>query len=203
MGARWAHKSSGDFCNTVVDLQSRNCLTQSDPNPFHSCSLLAAHTKASSGCKLRDSHNAKPIEMSANAHAEIVTSKIHKNLHEDGSKKKVHADKMSLTHVTSFFVWATNRLTSKTCDNWHHLYSTGKSISPFACRPSLHCQSTQPQHIYPSASSVQYKMVSMRSENPICAPPRLSDVSPTLPSKWFQCSSDWRWPSLVLSRKIA
>ena len=51
-------------------------------------------------------------------------------------------------------------------------------------------------------SSVQFKMVSMRSEMPICAPPRLSEVSPTLPLKRFQCLSDWRWPSLVLSRKI-
>ena len=42
----------------------------------------------------------------------------------------------------------------------------------------------------------------MRSEKPICAPPRLSEVSPTLPLKRFQCPSDWQWPSLVLSRKI-
>ena len=28
----------------------------------------------------------------------------------------------------------------------------------------------------------------------------LSEVSPTLPLKWFQCSSDWRWPSLILSK---
>ena len=39
-------------------------------------------------------------------------------------------------------------------------------------------------------SSVQFKMVSMRSEKPMCAPPRLSEVSPTLPLKQFQCSSD-------------
>ena len=30
----------------------------------------------------------------------------------------------------------------------------------------------------------------MRSEKPICAPPRLSEVSPTLPLKRFQCSDD-------------
>ncbi len=36
----------------------------------------------------------------------------------------------------------------------------------------------------------------------ICALPRLSDVSPTLPSKQFQCLSDWQWPPLILSRKI-
>ena len=53
-------------------------------------------------------------------------------------------------------------------------------------------------------SSVQFKMVSMRSVKPIqlCAPPRLSEVPPTLPLKQFQCSSDWRWSSLVLSRKV-
>ena len=43
----------------------------------------------------------------------------------------------------------------------------------------------------------------MRVEMPICAPPRLSEVSPALPLKWFRCSSDWRWPSLVLSRKTS
>ena len=32
--------------------------------------------------------------------------------------------------------------------------------------------------------------------------PRLSEVSPMSPLKWFQCSSDWWWPSLILSRKI-
>ena len=53
-----------------------------------------------------------------------------------------------------------------------------------------------------ASNSVQFKMVSMRSEKPICAPPRLSEVSPTLPLKQFHCSSDWRWPSLVLSKKI-
>ena len=39
-------------------------------------------------------------------------------------------------------------------------------------------------------SSVQFKMVYMRSEKPICAPPSLSEVSPKLPLKRFQCSSD-------------
>ena len=42
-------------------------------------------------------------------------------------------------------------------------------------------------------------MVSMRSKKPICARPYLSDVCPTLSLKWFQCSSVWRWLSLVLS----
>ena len=45
-------------------------------------------------------------------------------------------------------------------------------------------------------------MVYMRSEKPICTPSRLSEVSPTLPLKQFQCSSDWRWLSVVLSRKV-
>ena len=37
-------------------------------------------------------------------------------------------------------------------------------------------------------SSIQFKMVSMRPEKPTCAPFRLSEVSPTLSLKWFQCS---------------
>ena len=46
-------------------------------------------------------------------------------------------------------------------------------------------------------------MVSMRSGSSICAPPRLSGVSPMLPLKQFQCWSDsWRWPFLDLSRKM-
>ena len=42
-------------------------------------------------------------------------------------------------------------------------------------------------------SSVQFKTIFMRSEKPIklCASPRLSEVSPTLPLKQFQCSSDY------------
>ena len=44
-------------------------------------------------------------------------------------------------------------------------------------------------------SLVQFKMVYMRSEKIVCAPLRLSDVSPLLALKQFQCSSDWRLPS--------
>ena len=40
-----------------------------------------------------------------------------------------------------------------------------------------------------SFSSVQFKMVSMCSEKPICAPPRLSEVFPPSPFKWFQSST--------------
>ena len=41
----------------------------------------------------------------------------------------------------------------------------------------------------PLSSTVQFKVVPMRSEKSICVPPRLSEVSPTLPLKRFQCSS--------------
>ena len=51
-------------------------------------------------------------------------------------------------------------------------------------------------------SLIQFKMVYMRSEKPICAHFRLSEASPTLPLKHFQGSSDWRWRFLVLSRKV-
>ena len=39
----------------------------------------------------------------------------------------------------------------------------------------------------------------MEEEEPLHT---VSEVSPTLPLKQFQCSSDWWWPSLVLSRKL-
>ena len=38
---------------------------------------------------------------------------------------------------------------------------------------------------YVQFRSAQLKMVSMRSEKPICAPPRLLDVSPMSPLKQF------------------
>ena len=43
---------------------------------------------------------------------------------------------------------------------------------------------------YIAASSLHFKMASMCSERLICAPPRLSGVSPTLPLKQFQCLCD-------------
>ena len=42
----------------------------------------------------------------------------------------------------------------------------------------------------------------MRLEKPICASRRLLEVSSTLPLTQFQWTSDWRWPFLVLSRKL-
>ena len=68
-------------------------------------------------------------------------------------------------------------------------------VSPL--KPYMHC--------FVSAfefSSVQFKMVFMRSEMPICALPSLPEFTSASPLKRFQCSSDRRWPSLVLSRKI-
>ena len=47
---------------------------------------------------------------------------------------------------------------------------------------------------------VQFKTVSVCSEKPMW--PRLSEVFAALPLKQCQCSSQWRRPSLFLSRKI-
>ena len=41
-----------------------------------------------------------------------------------------------------------------------------------------------------TTTTIQFKMVSMCWVKSICAPSRLSDVSPKLPLKWSQCSSD-------------
>ena len=48
----------------------------------------------------------------------------------------------------------------------------------------------QTKHEIVCVGSVQFEMVSMQSEKSICAPPRLSEVSPTLPLKQLQCLSD-------------
>ena len=47
-------------------------------------------------------------------------------------------------------------------------------------------------------SSVQFKVVSMRQGKPICAPPRLSGISPALPLEQFPCWSDARRSLLLL-----
>ena len=80
-----------------------------------------------------------------------------------------------------------------------NLLSTVRTTGPAVVSCNNHFNLVNMSRLF---SSVQFKVVSMRSEKPICAPPRLSEVSPTLPFKRFQCSSDWRWPSLILSRKI-
>ena len=84
-------------------------------------------------------------------------------------------------------------------------YSFSKSRIPVQTQAVL--KSLLPIRLYilsaqtgtsPTCFPVQFKMVSMHLENPICAaPPHLSEVSPTLPLTQFQ------WPSLILSRKIA
>ena len=50
--------------------------------------------------------------------------------------------------------------------------------------------------------SVEFKMVSRHLEKPMCAPPSLREVSPTLLLKQFNSSSDWRWLFLALCREI-
>ena len=80
---------------------------------------------------------------------------------------------------------------------YHKCYTMGSQcfsttgVTQWGHRVSL------PQALYLLLESVQlnsdqFKMVSMHSE-----------ISPMLPLKWFQCLSDWWWPSLVLSRKIS
>ena len=41
-----------------------------------------------------------------------------------------------------------------------------------------------------ATTTVQFKMVFLRLEKSICAAHHLSEVSPMLPLKWFQCWSD-------------
>ena len=64
------------------------------------------------------------------------------------------------------------------------------------------CAENQNFHLSDKFRSDQFKTISMCSVKPTCTPPRLSEVSPVLPLKQFQCLSDWLWSSLVLWRKI-
>ena len=77
-------------------------------------------------------------------------------------------------------------------------YSQSNSavISGRAAKQAVHCLNRK--HCRVQFSSRWY----LSSENPICAPLLFSEASPTLPLKHSRCSSDWRWPSLVLLRKI-
>ena len=50
------------------------------------------------------------------------------------------------------------------------------------------------------SGSVQFTVVSMRSEKPICAPPRLSEVSPTLLLKRFPM---FVWLTMALSGPVS
>ena len=63
----------------------------------------------------------------------------------------------------------------------------GHFCKPNYRRPTVASRKTGPMPASVSVqfSSVQFKMVAMRSEKPICAPPRLSDVSPVSPLKRF------------------
>ena len=78
------------------------------------------------------------------------------------------------------------------------MYSVNKSDKLTASLHNITTQTTERNN--PKFSSRWY--LCARKKTNIRAPPRLSEVSPTLPLKQLQCSSDWRWPSLVLSRKI-
>ena len=46
-------------------------------------------------------------------------------------------------------------------------------------------------------NSVKDGISALRKAHTVCTPAHLSEAFPTLPLKQFQCSSDWRWPSLV------
>ena len=73
------------------------------------------------------------------------------------------------------------------------------------CGGAKSCDSMQKQPISLTNglfTSVQFKVVSMYSEKPVCVSTRLAEASPVLSLKQFQCSSNWQRPSLVLSGKI-
>ena len=71
--------------------------------------------------------------------------------------------------------------------------TTLEGVAPLVCpvpqSSGLFIMRTHPTSL--QLSSVQFEMISVRSGKPICAPPRLSEASPTLPLKRFQCCCFW------------
>ena len=68
------------------------------------------------------------------------------------------------------------------------------SLRPAVQNTVANAPMTEGQLLHQSSTNpVQFKMVSMRSEKPICAPPPLSEVSPMLPLKQFQSSQCWMY----------
>ena len=103
----------------------------------------------------------------------------------------------------------TRVLVVTTCNNW---------AAPLSIKQACIIQSINKCQGLRLFSSVQFTSVqdgiyafgkahmrstpSLKNFSNVCTPPCLSKMSPTLPLKQFQCSSDWRWPSLVLLGKI-
>ena len=87
-------------------------------------------------------------------------------------------------------------LSERRSSGWCHECFTAPAVSSFpTALVTQTCLGLKFARRLIACPSVQFQGV-------FCASPRLSDGSPTLPLKQFQCSSDWRWPSLVLSKKI-
>ena len=76
------------------------------------------------------------------------------------------------------------------CFLWQRLFRF-VSLATFESESNEQLAGTLPLVRLPvfHSSSVQFKVVSMRSEMPICAPPHLSEMSPASPLKQFQCWS--------------
>ncbi len=79
--------------------------------------------------------------------------------------------------------------------NFHSFIHSFSSWILTSCQPHMVTvgQPNAHTHIlnYPKCDlTAQFKMVYMRSEKPVCAPPHLSEDVPMLRLKWFQCSSD-------------
>ena len=86
-------------------------------------------------------------------------------------------------------------------DLWHKIVSLSLSASyRLCCCMVLWCGVDRQLGIWMVQFSSRWYLCAWESSY-MCST-HLSGVSPVLPLKQFQCWSDWRWPFLILSRKI-
>ena len=104
-----------------------------------------------------------------------------------------HTHKRARTHThTRVHARTHARTHSRTYARTHaHTHTPGPLVGKGCfCTLSFFPRLSQPQQSRSTRpASIQFKVVSLRSERLICAPPLLSDVSSALPLTQFQCSS--------------
>ena len=159
--------------------------------------LLGVVVSDSKLCGIHTRYKQNPKQESLTASVLKQTHKaLKKKERKKERKKETHAHTNTPTHTKRYLLFM--------------MIHTRRSFEPFESSDLLDtifwpCRSQWMKHENCCRRFwVQFKKVSMRSAGKaykLCALLPLSDVSPSFLWKRFQCSSDWQWPSLFLSRR--
>ena len=95
------------------------------------------------------------------------------------------------------FTWRQRPLLPKTASRWKACEEKGRVLVELSADASVCTLQSSFALTFCVFCSDQLKMIFIRSEKPICAPPSLSEVSPTSPLKRFQL---FVWLAVALSR---